>query len=150
MREVNLNAASDWEDASAATLLAERDGLMPRMGIARASSAGLVCELRTEVRKGAGLDRTWRLVGRRTVRAFAWAWIWNARCVGDGEGDVRPEVVKELPSRRSGCSAKNESRERGPSEGVGARAGTLDTLFTGSTFADSVCTAGVSPAASGS
>lgn len=151
VREANRADDSDCCAARAATLLAEREGFMPRMGIARASSVGPACELRTEVKNGAGSERTCKLVGRRNVRPLPWACICVVRCVGDEEDDRRAVVgCEEMPSRSSGCSAKSESLERGPSEGVGVRAGALESRCDGSTFADNVCIAGVSPAASGS
>jgi hypothetical protein len=54
--------------ASAATLVAEREGFIPRMGTARPSRGPV--EFRIDWRKGAWSERTCMLVGRRRVLAL--------------------------------------------------------------------------------
>ena len=83
-RPLKESIADAWEAASRVTLLAEREGLRPRMGavgVATGRTASGPVEFRTEERKGAGSERTCMLVGRRRVRMFACACACAA--VGD-------------------------------------------------------------------
>ena len=70
----SLSASIDESPLRLGTLLAEREGLRPRMGgvgAVKLRTGGGPVELRTEERKGAWSERTCMLVGRRRVRAFA-------------------------------------------------------------------------------
>ena len=55
---------------SAVTLVAEREGFIPRMGTARPSKGPV--ELRIDCRKGAWSERTCMLVGRRRLLPLGW------------------------------------------------------------------------------
>lgn len=150
-----LSIADPCVLASAVTLLAEREGLRPRMGAGpagavkfRAGTGGPCVELRTEERNGARSERTCMLVGRRRLRALACACCAAVCCKADAAGGGLEPVMGGGEIGVGNSERRCDGDFCRPFPVIVACA--TEARLSGSTVAVSACTTGVSPGGSGS